>query len=191
MFNFNQTSYFGSVHVFPEFKDTYRTNETNKKAGTGDVAAWTTGQSAFGDFSGLQPCCGCWRAFFQVCQSSTLWLIYSPQSWIESFRCHNADRVALWRRRSFPGGTDGYAPSQIVLGEMRGGGVECVVVVLICMGWEGLLFAEFEEIKALFVLRGKGEWVQLCRLLSYKERLSGLWWSSWLSNFDWFSFATH
>lgn len=128
---------------------------------------------------------------FSKCVSLQLWLIYSPQSWIESFRCHNADRVALWRRRSFPGGTDGYAPSQIVLGEMRGGGVECVVVVLICMGWEGLLFGEFEEIKALFVLRGKGEWVQLCRLLSYKERLSGLWWSSWLSNFDWFSFATH
>lgn len=52
-------------------------------------------------------------------------------------------------------------------------------------------FWEYEKIKALFVLRGKGEWVQLCRLLSYKERLLGLWWSSWLSDFDWFSSATH
>lgn len=69
--------------------------------------------------------------------------------------------------------------------------MECVVVVLICMGWEGLLFGEYEEIKALLVLRGKGDWVQLYQLLSYKERLSGLCWSSWLSNFDWFSFATH
>ncbi len=38
----------------------------------------------------------------------------------------------------------------------------------------GLLFRESEEIKALFVLRGIGEWVQLCLLLSYKARLSGL-----------------
>lgn len=128
---------------------------------------------------------------FSKCVSLKLWLIYSPQSWRESFRCHNVDRVALWRRGIFPGGTDGYAPSQIVLGEMRGVGVECVVVVLICMGWEGLLLGEYEEMKALFVLRGKGEWVQLYRLLSDKERLSGLWWSSCLSNFDWFSFATH
>lgn len=28
-------------------------------------------------------------------------------------------------------------------------------------GGGGLLFGEFEEIKALFVLRGIGEWVQL------------------------------
>lgn len=141
---------------------------------------------------GLQPCCGCWHAFFQVCQSSAMWLIYSPRSWRESFRCHNADHVALWRRRSFPGGTDGYAPSQIVLGEMRGGGVECVVVVALRIkeGEGGVyFFGEYEEIKALFVLRGIGEWVQLCLLLS--QRLSGLWWSSWLSNFDCCSFATH
>lgn len=59
---------------------------------------------------------------------------------------------------------------------MRGGGVECVVVVLVRIegGGGGLLFGEFEKIKALFVLRGIGEWVQLCLLLSYKDRLSGL-----------------
>lgn len=65
--------------------------------------------------------------FFQVCQSSSQWLIYSPQSWRETFRWHNADRVALWRKRSFPGGADGYVSSQIVLwgNEGRQGGVCC------------------------------------------------------------------
>lgn len=51
-----------------------------------------------------------------------------------------------------------------------------MVVVVVCVVEEVgvLLFGEFEEIKALFVLRGIGEWVQLCLLLSYKDRLSGL-----------------
>lgn len=46
---------------------------------------------------------------------------------------------------------------------MRGGGVEGVVVVVVRIegGGGGLLFGEFEEIKALFVLRGIGEWVQV------------------------------
>lgn len=58
---------------------------------------------------------------------------------------------------------------------MRGGGVECVVVVVLRIkeGEGGVyFFGEYEEIKALFVLRGIGEWVQLCLLLS--QRLSGL-----------------
>lgn len=67
-----------------------------------------------------------------------------------------------------PEGTDGYAPSQIVLGETRGGGVECVVAAAVVRieveeeekeGEKGFTFWKFEKIKALFVLRGIGEWV--------------------------------
>lgn len=53
--------------------------------------------------------------------------------------------------------------------------MECVVVVALRIkeGEGGVyFFGEYEEIKALFVLRGIGEWVQLCLLLS--QRLSGL-----------------
>lgn len=46
---------------------------------------------------------------------------------------------------------------------MRGGRVECVVIILhmVEMGGGGTFWGEFEKIKALFVLRGIGEWVQV------------------------------
>lgn len=56
---------------------------------------------------------------------------------------------------------------QTVLIETRGGrgGVCCCRVHI---DWKVYTFGEFEEIKGLFVLRSKCEWVQV----SYKEKLS-------------------
>lgn len=69
--------------------------------------------------------------------------------------------------------------SDCVLGKCVAAGWLCIVVVrhrgtagFAFRGWEerggGWRVAEFEEIKALFALRGKGEWVQPRLLLSYK-----------------------
>ena len=45
---------------------------------------------------------------------------------------------------------------------MRGDGVECVLVDVVHIEREGDYFwGNMREIKALFVLRGIGEWVQL------------------------------
>lgn len=90
----------------------------------------------------------------RVCQSALMWVTRSVQSQSESFRCHNADRVALWRRSSFPRRYRWlHAGSHCVSADE-------LLSLLLAVRWRVTL-GEFAGIKVLFALRGIGVWVQV------------------------------